>query len=293
VLFRSDTVYVATMRGTVYALDAVTGAQRWAQTVEGAEYRTTPVVANASLVAIGTILHLTGFATVLDKGWIDTAVRDRGIAGEADCILIPEIPVDWEEVYRHMKKVYLNRIKESDINAGTYTIVVAEGLKNASGEPIYDEFAGLDSFGHKKLAGAGKYVAQELNKRLKTDGEIKEFMRREAMFVEDLYTVPEVRTIVPSHLVRSGFTSAFDANFGMEAGANAVILLLNGIDGVTVTGYHENTVRYMDIQEAIKQRHVDPAEVALFEQLGFSFGRVRTEYSPECRKVGGRIERIY
>lgn len=37
----------------------------------------------ASLVAIGAILHLTGFATVLDKGWIDTAVRDRGIAGEA------------------------------------------------------------------------------------------------------------------------------------------------------------------------------------------------------------------
>jgi 6-phosphofructokinase 1 len=221
-----------------------------------------------------------------------TAFRG-GVAGEADAILIPEIPVDFEELYRHCKKVYMKRIVESDVNAGTYTIVVAEGLKDASGKEMYDESAGLDTFGHKKLAGAGKYVEQELKKMLKADDEIRQFMIRQSMFVEGLFEVPEVRTIVPSHLVRSGTTSAYDANFGMVAGANAVILLLRGLSGVTVIGYSDNTAWYMDIREAIKQRQVDLSEVVIFEQLGFCFGRVRPEYEPVCKKEIRFPQRIY
>jgi len=221
-----------------------------------------------------------------------TAFRG-GVAGEADAILIPEIPVDFDELYRHCKKVYMKRIVESDVNAGTYTIVVAEGLKDASGKEMYDESAGLDTFGHKKLAGAGKYVEQELKKMLRADDEIRQFMIRQSMFVEGLFEVPEVRTIVPSHLVRSGTTSAYDANFGMVAGANAVILLLRGLSGVTVIGYSGNTAWYMDIREAIKQRQVDLSEVVIFEQLGFCFGRVRPEYEPACKKENRFPFRIY
>ena len=99
---------------------------------------------------------------------------------------------------------------------------------------IYDESAGVDNFGHKKLAGAGKYVAQEITKKLSADEDIKLFMEQTGMYVEDLYTIPEVRTITPSHLVRAGTTLAYDANFGMTAGANAVNLLLKGLSGVTV-----------------------------------------------------------
>jgi len=221
-----------------------------------------------------------------------TAFRG-GVAGEADAILIPEIPVDFDELYRHCKKVYMKRIVESDVNAGTYTIVVAEGLKDASGKEMYDESAGLDTFGHKKLAGAGKYVEQELRKMLRADDEIRQFMVRQSMFVEGLFEVPEVRTIVPSHLVRSGTTSAYDANFGMVAGANAVILLLRGLSGVTITGFSGNTASYMDIREAIKQRQVDLSEVVIFEQLGFCFGRVRPEYEPSCKKENRFPFRIY
>ena len=221
-----------------------------------------------------------------------TAFRG-GVAGEADAILIPEVPVDFEELYRHMKKVYMKRVQESDIDAGTYTIVVAEGLKDASGKEMYDDSAGLDSFGHKKLAGAGKYVAQELKKMLRADAEIHEFMEEQGMFVEDQYMIPEVRVIVPSHLVRSGFTSAYDANFGMEAGASAVSLLMNGITGVTVTGYRDGVVHYMDTSEAIKQRYVDLKQINLYEQLGFCFGRIREEFKPGFKKVSGPVERIY
>ena len=86
-----------------------------------------------------------------------TALRG-GIGAEADCILIPEIPVDFDVVYDHIKATYFGRIERSDVKAGTYMIVVAEGIKTASGEMLYDESAGVDAFGHKKLAGAGKYV---------------------------------------------------------------------------------------------------------------------------------------
>lgn len=221
-----------------------------------------------------------------------TAFRG-GIAGEADAILIPEIPVDFTEVYRHMKKVYTKRIAESDIKAGTYTIIVAEGLKDVSGKELYDESAGVDAFGHKKLAGAGKYVAQEISRMLKDDAEMKTFMQKQGMYVEGLYDLPEVRTITPSHLVRSGITSAYDANFGMEAGANAVMLLVNGVTGVTVTGFENGKVLYMEIKEAIKQRHVDRSLVNLYEQLGFTFGRVRETYKPEFVKSSGLPTRIY
>jgi len=216
-----------------------------------------------------------------------------GVAGECDAILIPEIPVDFKEVYRHMKKVYTKRVIESDINAGTYTIVVSEGIKNASGEELYDESAGTDSFGHKKLAGAGIYVAQEIKKMLKNDPEIHDFMKNQDMFVKGQYDLPEVRVVVPSHLIRCGFTSSYDANFGMEAGAGAAYLLFEGVHGVTVTGYSKGTITYMDIAEAIQQRPVDLDQVALYEQLGFCFGRVRKEFKAKHKKVSGIIDRIY
>jgi 6-phosphofructokinase 1 len=79
----------------------------------------------------------------------------------------------------------------------------------------------------------------------------------------------------------------------MEAGANAVMLLMNGFTGVTVTGFANNTVLYMEIEKAISQRQVDLDKVALYEQLGFCFGRVRTEYNPTCKKENRTVERIY
>jgi 6-phosphofructokinase 1 len=158
---------------------------------------------------------------------------------------------------------------------------------------MYDDSAGLDSFGHKKLAGAGKYVAQEITRMLKADAEIKSFMAEQGMFVPGLYEIPEVRVIVPSHLVRSGFTSAYDANFGMEAGASAVCCLLNGITGVTVTGFYDGHIHYMDTKEAIKQRFIDLDQVTLYEQVGICFGRVREEFEPKFTEVSGMIQRIY
>lgn len=219
-----------------------------------------------------------------------TAFRG-GIGAEADCILIPEVPVDFDIVYEHMKKTYFARIERSDVKSGTYIIVVAEGLKNASGEMLYDESAGVDAFGHKKLAGAGKYVRQQLEKRLKADPEVAAFMKRVGMFVPGIYLIPEVREVTPGHLVRSGHSSAYDVNFGYKAGAGAVILLREGKTGNTVTGVEGNTILYMPTTEAIKRREVDISELALFESLGTCFGRKTVAFKPDMREEHRHIER--
>ncbi len=214
-----------------------------------------------------------------------------GVAAEADCCLIPEIPVDFDIVYAHAKTRYQERIRVSDVNAGTYMIVVAEGLRNASGEEIVDKAAGLDAFGHYKLAGAGKYVSNELSERMKADTQMAEFMKEQGMFVEDVYIAPEIRTIIPSHLVRCGDTTSYDVSFGLQAGAGAVLLLLSGKTGVTVVDVVGSEVSFMPTEKAIVQRFVDLDQVALYEQMGFCFGRAPVAYEPTFREETGTPRR--
>ncbi len=222
-----------------------------------------------------------------------TAFRG-GVGAEADCILIPEIPVDFDIVYEDMKKRFFDRIERSDVKAGTYIIVVSEGIKTASGELLYDETAGVDAFGHKKLAGAGRYVRQQLEKRLKNDPEVTEFMKKTGMYAPGVYEMPEVREVTPGHIVRSGDTSAFDVNFGEKAGAAAVLLLLEGKTGNTVVNVSGNKIFYLPTAEAIKRREVDISEVALFESLGTCFGRKPQEYQYELlHERSQNIERYY
>lgn len=219
-----------------------------------------------------------------------TAFRG-GIGAEADCILIPEIEADFDVVYEHMKKLYMSRVLQSDVRAGTYTIVVAEGMKDVKGGVIADESAGKDAFGHVKLEGAGKYVRKQLEARVKADPEIKEFMKEVGMFVPGIYEKPEIREVLPGHLVRSGSSSAFDVNFGMQVGAGAVLLLINGLSGRTVCKVSGTQIYHQNTADVIKQRLVDMDEVALYEALGMCFGRKPVEYKPELKSITGPVER--
>ncbi len=221
-----------------------------------------------------------------------TAFRG-GIGAEADCILIPEIPVDFDEVYLHMKKRYMQRVERSDVRTGTYTVVVSEGITDASGAHITDETAAADAFGHKKLAGAGRYVRQQLERRMNNDPGMKEFMKRKGMYVPGVYELPEIREVTPGHLVRSGHSSAYDVNFGKEAGAAAIRLLVSGIEGVTVVKVRGNNIFYMPTNEAIEQRKVDLDIIPLFEQQGMCFGRKPQEYRANFIPIKGEIERHF
>ncbi len=222
-----------------------------------------------------------------------TAFRG-GVACGADAILIPEIPVDFDYLYDFVKKRFIERIENSDVKAGTVIIIVAEGLKDASGKELVDESAPVDSFGHKKLIGAGKYVVNQIESRIKKDPEIKEFMKRTGQYVEGVYEIPEIREIRPSHLVRCGFSSPIDVNFGMEVGASAVHLAINGIFGVTIVSYQNGTIQYMDIKEAIQQRLVDDTSILLYEHLGICFGRKPKEkLEIKFEKISGKPIRVY
>jgi len=219
-----------------------------------------------------------------------TAFRG-GVAAEADCILIPEIPVDFDIVYQHVKRVYCRRVQTSDVKAGTYFIVASEGLQSDEGAHITDDSLGKDAFGHKKLAGAGKYVRKELERRMAADPDIKEFMKSVGSFVPGVYELPEIREVMPGHLVRAGHTSAFDANFGKQVGAAAVRLLKDDVFGVTVVDVEGEKVRYIPTAEAIKQRHVDLRQVCLFESLGICFGREPQPWKPVFEEAKGTISR--
>jgi 6-phosphofructokinase 1 len=221
-----------------------------------------------------------------------TAMRG-GIAGGADAVLIPEIPVDFDVLYKQIRNVFVRRISDSDVHAGTATVVVAEGLRDAAGNELVDMSSPPDSFGHRKLMGAGRYVVKQIEDRVKADPEMKAFMKRTGQFVEGVYEIPEVREIRPSHLVRCGFTSAVDANFGLEVGSAAVELISKGVFGVTVVSYQTGKIEYMPVAEAIVQRLVDPADVALYETLGISFGREPVAVKAEAVKISGKPVRVY
>ena len=213
-----------------------------------------------------------------------TAFRG-GIGAEADIILIPEVQVELDIVYERSKELLKRRISKSDNRAGMVLILVAEGIKDASGSEIVDKKAPPDSFGHQPLIGAGKYILKELESRLRKDKGAKEFMRSSGQFVSGIHEFPEAREVRPGHLVRCGLTSVIDISFGLEIGAGAVELIKAGIFAVSLSSYREGNLEYMDCKDAIQQRHVNPSDIALYESLGICFGRKKEDTKVQLKKI--------
>ncbi len=127
---------------------------------------------------------------------------------------------------------------------------------------------------------------------MKADPEIETFMKKEKMYVKGLYEIPEVRAVTPGHLVRCGHSSAYDVNFGKEAGGAAVLLLKNNITGVTVAGVSGKRIQYMKTAEAIKQRYVDLDLVSFHERIGVCFGREKAaDLKLEFEEIKAPVQR--
>ncbi|MFA5177007.1 MAG: 6-phosphofructokinase [Candidatus Omnitrophota bacterium] len=127
-------------------------------------------------------------------GWI---AIEAGIAGGADVVLIPEIPIDLDEVCNIIKKRH-NRGKTFSI------VVVAEGAQFKDKGLVTQEQK-LDSFGHVRLGGIGEALAGEIEKR----------------------TGYETRVSVFGHIQRGGTPTAFDRVLGTRFGVKAVELIKN------------------------------------------------------------------
>ncbi len=125
-------------------------------------------------------------------GWI---AIESGIAGGADIILIPERPIDLDEVCKIIKHRH-DRGKTFSI------VVVAEGAQFKEGTMVLQEQK-LDEFGHVRLGGIGEMVAHEIEKR----------------------TGYETRVSVLGHIQRGGSPTAFDRVLGTRFGIKAVELI--------------------------------------------------------------------
>jgi len=125
-------------------------------------------------------------------GWIAV---ESGIAGGADVILIPEMPIDLDEVCAIVNKRH-QRGKTFSI------VVVAEGAQFKEGTFVTQEQK-LDDFGHVRLGGIGEKLGQEIEKR----------------------TGFETRVSVLGHIQRGGSPTAFDRVLGTRFGVKAVELL--------------------------------------------------------------------
>ncbi len=130
-------------------------------------------------------------------GWI---ALHSGIAGGADDILIPEVPIKMKEVCDVIRK-------RGERGRNFSIIVVAEGAKFEGSEVTLEKK--LDAFGHVRLGGIGEVLARK---------------------IEEM-TGFETRVTVLGHIQRGGSASAFDRVLGTRFGAKAVDLVKRGFFG--------------------------------------------------------------
>ncbi len=150
-------------------------------------------------------------------GWI--AIHS-GLAAGADVILIPEIPIDLDEVCALLLKRHA-RGKQFSI------VVVAEGAEFKAGQVVTKEEK-LDSFGHVRLGGIGEILADEIEKRIKF----------------------ETRVTVLGHIQRGGSPTAFDRVLGTRFGVKAMELVLSKKFGY-MASLSGSEIREVPISEAV------------------------------------------
>jgi len=166
-----------------------------------------------------------------DAGWLALL---GGLAGGADCILIPEREFRLEDVCTQLQD---RRKREKHFSI----IAIAEGAKPAMLDEQITQDESVDAFGHVKLGGIGQFLAKEIQER----------------------TGFETRTTVLGHLQRGGVPSAFDRVLATMFGVSAVELLEQGASGVMVV-WQYGQVHSVPFAEALHStRHVPDAFVRL------------------------------
>jgi 6-phosphofructokinase 1 len=176
-------------------------------------------------------------------GWIAIGC---GIAGGADVILIPERPVEMDQVCDIVRQRH-QRGKDFSI------VVVAEGAKislekekDRDGSFIVQEL-GTDEFGHVRLGGIGNIIAREIEKR----------------------TGFESRVVILGHIQRGGTPSAFDRILATRFGVKAIDMIEAGDFGKMVALRGLNVVGVELGKAVYKTRTIDDE---LYETAEVFFG---------------------
>ncbi len=174
------------------------------------------------------------------SGWI---ALYAGVAGGADVILIPEIPVRIESV---IQKIESRNEKGSKFSI----IVVAEGAKLEGGEEVYADSS--DKTAPRRLGGIAQLIGDIIYDR----------------------TGFETRVTVLGHLQRGGSPSAYDRILGTQFGNAAVRLVAEGKFGHMVA-LKNNKIYDIEIAKAIgelKRVPLDDDVLIAAKEMGISFG---------------------
>lgn len=159
-------------------------------------------------------------------GWIAMA---GGLAGGADCILIPEKPMSAQQICDILQKRHARGRLFS-------IVVVAEGFNLAGYTEVVTKDQQVDQFGHVRLGGVGEVVAREIER----------------------LTGYETRVTVLGHVQRGGSPTAFDRILGTRYGVKAVDMVHDGKLG-TMVCLRGNHITSIPIQKAMmKLKYVDP-----------------------------------
>lgn len=176
-----------------------------------------------------------------DAGFI---ALNSGISGNADVILIPEIPFDIDRV--------CDKLMENELHGHKYAIVVvAEGALPKDGEVI-SKGSGESGRQHLLLGGIAEYVAREITLRTGKDS----------------------RSLVLGHLQRGGSPTTFDRLLALRFGAAAVRAIEMGKFDHMVA-LHSPDIALVPLEEALgtqKRVRADGDTVLTARDLGISFG---------------------
>ena len=174
-------------------------------------------------------------------GWIAV---EAGIAGGADVILIPEVPISVVEVCSVINRRH-HRGKNFSI------VVVAEGaqFEEVPGEDgvLILSDADKDPFGHVKLGGIGKLLADAIESK----------------------TGFETRYSVLGHIQRGGTPSAFDRILATRFGVAAVDLVLEKKFGRMVALQGN---RIVDVDMALAVSSLKTVDMDLYDIAKVFFG---------------------
>ncbi|HEV7627530.1 MAG TPA: 6-phosphofructokinase [Streptomyces sp.] len=166
-------------------------------------------------------------------GWI---ALHSGLAGGANCILIPEQRFDVDEVCGYVE----SRFKASYAPI----VVIAEGAMPKDGDMVLKD-ASHDSFGHVRLSGVGEWLSKEIEKR----------------------TGKESRTTVLGHVQRGGTPTPFDRWLATRFGLHAIDAVRDQDWGKMVALQGTKIVRVPIAEATAKLKTVDPelyAEASVF-----------------------------
>ena len=172
-------------------------------------------------------------------GWI--AVMS-GMAGGADVILIPELPMTVEDCCSLITTRH-QRGKDFSI------VVVSEGyeLRYRSGESRSVASADVDAFGHARLGGVGAALASEIESR----------------------TGFETRMTSLGHIQRGGSPTARDRVLATRFGLKAAALVADGAWGM-MAALHGDDIVAVPIADAVAELKLVPRE--LYDQAAMFFG---------------------